>query len=135
MKIRFAVPITLAPALVFFVVISIGAPAQAQRPGEHPGGERHDNVHANHGRIPEPPAHRDVHAKPEIDRRPGGRLAASLTFRKTTGTATMVPMTSVTSLRIPIHMAASNISPFLSLSRRPLRPRRTPLLAPWRLFV
>ena len=62
MRIRFAVPATLALALLFFAVMSIGAPAQAQRPGEHPGGERHDDVHANHGHIPEPPPHRDVHA-------------------------------------------------------------------------
>ena len=73
MKIRFAVPVTLAAAWAFFAVMSIGAPAEAQRPGEHPA-ERHDNVNANHGRIPEAPAHRDAHAKPEIDRRPGGRV-------------------------------------------------------------
>jgi hypothetical protein len=75
MRIRFAVSATLALASAFFAVMSIGAPAQAQRPGEHPGGgERHDDVHANHGHIPAPPAQRDVHAKPEIDRRPGGRV-------------------------------------------------------------
>jgi hypothetical protein len=73
MKIRFAVPVTLAAAWAFFAVMSIGAPAEAQRPGEHPA-ERQDNVNANHGRIPEAPAHRDAHAKPEIDRRPGGRV-------------------------------------------------------------
>jgi len=79
MKIRLVVPTTLAPALAFLAVLSIGAPTQAQRPGEHPGGEhpggeRHDNVHANHGRIPEAPAKREVHAKPEVDRRTGGRV-------------------------------------------------------------
>ena len=79
MRIRFAVPITLVPALAFFAVTLIGAPAQAQRPGEHPSGghapaEHHDNVHANGGHIPEAPAHRDVRAKPEIDRRTGGRV-------------------------------------------------------------
>lgn len=58
MRRRFAVPVTLAVPLAFFAVMSIGAFAQAQRPGEHAVGDRHDNVHAKDGHIPEPPAHR-----------------------------------------------------------------------------
>src|SRR5262245_48975324 len=74
MKFRFAVPITLASALAFAAAVSLAPAAHAQRPGEHPGGERHDNVHANGGHIPEAPAHRAPAAKPEIDHRAGNRV-------------------------------------------------------------
>jgi len=69
MKFPFAVPITPASALPFAAAVSLAPAATAQRPGEH-----HDNVHANGGHIPEAPARREVHAKPEIDRHPGGRV-------------------------------------------------------------
>jgi hypothetical protein len=73
MKFRFAVRITLASALAFAAAVSLTPAAKAQRPGEHPN-ERHDGVHANGGHIPEAPARREVHAKPEIDRRAGNRV-------------------------------------------------------------
>ena len=61
MKIRFAVPLALA----LFVTL----PALAQR------GEEHHDVHANQGHIPQAaPPHRDVHAKPEVERHEGGRI-------------------------------------------------------------
>jgi|SRR5215470_1936561 len=69
MKFRLAVPITLASALTLAAIVSLAPAAKAQRAGEH-----HDNMHASGGHIPEAPARREVHAKPEIGRRPGGRV-------------------------------------------------------------
>jgi hypothetical protein len=64
MKIRFAVPLALA----LFVTL----PALAQR------GEEHHDVHANQGHIPQAaPPHRDVHAKPEVERHEG--MTATIT--------------------------------------------------------
>jgi hypothetical protein len=104
MKIRFAVPITLASALAFLAAVSLAPAASAQRPGEH-----RDNVHANGSHIPEAPARREVHAKPEIDRRsPADVSTAFPTFTITTGTVTIVRATSASLSRIPIRMAASN---------------------------
>lgn len=62
MRIRFAVPLTLA---VFLTL-----PALAQRPG----GEHQEGVHGNQGHIPQAPPKRESHAKPEIERREGGRV-------------------------------------------------------------
>jgi hypothetical protein len=63
MKIRFAVPLALA----LFVTL----PALAQR------GEEHHDVHANQGHVPQAaPPHRDVHAKPEVERHEGAALTA-----------------------------------------------------------
>jgi hypothetical protein len=62
MKIRFAVPLTLA--------LFITLPALAQRPG----GEQREGVHGNQGHIPQAPPKREAHAKPELDRREGGRV-------------------------------------------------------------
>jgi hypothetical protein len=62
MKLRFVVPATLA----LFIVLS----ACAQRGQEH-----HEKVHGNGGRIPQAaPQHRDANAKPEVERRQGGRV-------------------------------------------------------------
>jgi hypothetical protein len=67
MKIRYAVPLVVA----LFMTL----PALAQRPEERQGQERHDNVHANQGRIPQaPPPKRDSHAKPEVEKHEGGRV-------------------------------------------------------------
>lgn len=70
MKIRFTIPLAVA--------LFMSLPALAQRPEEHPqqgGQERHDNVHANQGRIPQAaPPKRDNHAKPEVEKHPGGRV-------------------------------------------------------------
>ena len=62
MKIRFAVPLTLA--------LFMTHPTLAQRPG----GEHQEGVHGNQGHIPQAPPKREAHAKPEIDRREGGRV-------------------------------------------------------------
>ena len=70
MKSRFSVPMIFARFLAFSVAALLPPAAFAQRGEEH-----HDNVHANQGHIPQaPPPKRDVHAKPEVDRRPGGRV-------------------------------------------------------------
>jgi len=61
MKIRLAVPLTLA----LFMTI----PTFAQGAQEH-----HEGVHGNQGHIPQAPPKRDTHARPEIDRREGGRV-------------------------------------------------------------
>ena len=66
MTIRFAIPLAVA--------LFMSLPALAQRPEEHPQ-ERHDNVHANQGRIPQAaPPKRDNHAKPEVEKHDGGRV-------------------------------------------------------------
>jgi hypothetical protein len=62
MKIRLAVPLTLA--------LFMTHPALAQRPG----GEHQEGVHGNQGHIPQAPPKREARAKPEIDRREGGRI-------------------------------------------------------------
>ena len=62
MRTRFAVPLTLALLMTF--------PALAQRPA----GERHDGVQGNQGHIPQAPAHREGHARPEIEHHEGGRI-------------------------------------------------------------
>ena len=67
MKIRHAIPLVVG--------LMIALPALAQRSEERQGQERHDNVHANQGRIPQgPPPKRDNRAKPEVQRHEGGRV-------------------------------------------------------------
>jgi len=74
MRIRFAVPLALG--------LLISLPALAQRSEERGqqqrGEERHDNVHANQGRIPQAARQkRDNHANPKSK---GTRVAASTAF-------------------------------------------------------
>ena len=73
MKIGFAVPLALG--------LLISLPGFAQRPeerGQQLGEDRHENVHANQGRIPQAaPPKRDNHAKPEIE---STQVAASTAY-------------------------------------------------------
>ena len=110
MRIRFAVPITLAPALVFFAGMLVGAPAQAQRPGEHPGGGATTTCTPTTAAFPNLPHIAMSMPSPKSIAAPADASIVSLTSTKITGLATIVPMTSVTSSRTPSRMAASNIS-------------------------
>jgi hypothetical protein len=80
MKIRLAVPLTLA----LFMTI----PTFAQGAQEH-----HEGVHGYQGHIPQAPPKRDTHARPEIDRREGGRVNRSRTWPTITGMDTIVRTT------------------------------------------
>lgn len=73
MKIRFVFPIALASLTL---VLCMAFAATAQRGGqEHGGGQAHGGIHANQGHIPEAgPPHRDGGARPEVERRDGGRI-------------------------------------------------------------
>ncbi len=68
MKIRFAIPLTLA--------LCMSTPVLAEHPQEH-GGQEHGGgtVHGNRGHIPQQgPAPRQGGARPEVERREGGRV-------------------------------------------------------------
>ena len=68
MKIRFAIPLTLA--------LCMSTPVLAQHPQEHCGQEHGGGtVHGNRGHIPQQgPAPRQGGARPEVERREGGRV-------------------------------------------------------------
>jgi len=90
MKIRFAVHVTLVSALAFAAALSSAGARNAQRPGEYPN-EHHDYVHANGGHIPEAPVRRAPSSRPEVDRRPGGRVN-SVPHRTTSVTSSPIPI-------------------------------------------
>jgi len=76
-RLAFAVALALVLALPAFSQRA----GEAQRPSEprsgemqHPAQAQHNQPRANQGRIPAPPQQRAPHAKPEPERRDGGRV-------------------------------------------------------------
>jgi hypothetical protein len=69
---------TMRVSLVFplAVVLGVSIPAMAQEHGGQRGGQEHGGAHAAPRSAPQPPARREGRAKPEIDRRGGGRVSS-----------------------------------------------------------
>jgi hypothetical protein len=71
----------LSIATVMALMLAVPAWAQHQGEQEHRDAQHndqhnadHDSPRANHGHIPDPPAQRSTHAKPETERWQGGRV-------------------------------------------------------------